>query len=176
MKERKDDSQPVEVEREPVQVNLACEDLVFFTRNVCEHYVSPNPEKKTKVNFLSSVDQLNVNFDEEKMQEVFETLWRNAAMFTPDNLIISVGLARTKDDKVQIQVADNGIGIKDEYKEHAFDPIVNGEGVGLDRVKEIIEAHGGTIHLEDNPGGGAIFVITLPMAIEEIEEAEIIED
>jgi signal transduction histidine kinase len=87
-----------------------------------------------------------------------------------------VGLARTKDDKAQIQVADNGIGIKDEYKEHAFDPIVNGEGVGLDRVKEIIEAHGGTIHLEDNPGGGAIFVITLPMAIEEIEEAEIIED
>ena len=128
------------------------------------------------MNFLSSVDQLNVNLDEERLKEVFDTLWRNAAMFTPGDLIISVGVARTQDDKAQIQVADNGIGIKDEYKEHAFDPIVNGEGVGLDRVKDIIEAHGGTITVEDNPGGGAIFVITLPMAIEEIEEAEIIED
>jgi signal transduction histidine kinase len=138
--------------------------------------VSPFPEKKTKVNFLSSVDQLNVNFDEDRMKEVFETLWRNAAMFTPDDLVISVGVARTQDDKAQIQVADNGIGIQDEYKEHAFDPIVNGEGVGLDRVKDIIVAHGGTITVKDNPGGGAIFVITLPMDIEVIEEAEIIED
>jgi K+-sensing histidine kinase KdpD len=176
MKEHKGDSQPVEVEREPVQVNLQCEDLVFFVRNLCEHYVSPNPEKKTKVNFLSPVDQLNVNFDEDRLKEVFETLWRNAAMFTPDDLVISVGVARTQDDKAQIQVADNGIGIQDEYKEHAFDPIVNGEGVGLDRVKDIIVAHGGTITVKDNPGGGAIFVITLPMAIEVIEEAEIIED
>ena len=62
------------------------------------------------------------------------------------------------------------------YKEHAFDPIVNGEGVGLDRVKDIIVAHGGTITVKDNPGGGAIFVITLPMDIEVIEEAEMIED
>ena len=85
-------------------------------------------------------------------------------------------MARTQDDKAQIQVADNGIGIQDEYKEHAFDPIVNGEGVGLDRVKDIIVAHGGTITVKDNPGGGAIFVITLPMDIEVIEEAEMIED
>jgi len=176
MKDHKDGKQPEVAEREPVQVNLACEDLVFFIRNLCEHYVAPNPDKKVKVNFLSSVDQLNVNLDEERLKEVFETLWRNAAMFTPGDLIISVGVARTQDDKAQIQVADNGIGIKDEYKEHAFDPIVNGEGVNLDRVKDIVEAHGGTITVEDNPGGGAIFVITLPMAIEEIEEAEIIED
>ena len=176
MKERKDDSQPELSEREEIHLNMMCEDLVFFTRNLCESYVSPNPGKKTKVNFLSSVDQLNVNFDEEKMKEVLHTLWRNAAMFTPEDLVISVGVARTQGDMAQIQVADNGIGIKDEYKEHAFDPIVNGEGVGLDRVKDIIVAHGGTIRVEDNPGGGAIFVITLPMAIEEVEEAEIIED
>jgi signal transduction histidine kinase len=76
---------------------------------------------------------------------------------------------------VQIQVADNGIGIKDEFKEHAFDPMVNDEGIRLDRVKAIIEAHEGTIAIQDNPGGGTIFVITLPPA-EEIEEAVLLDD
>ena len=75
----------------------------------------------------------------------------------------------------QIQVADNGIGIKDEYKEHAFDPMVNDGGIGLDRVKAIVEAHGGTISLADNPGGGTIFYITLP-AQPEVEEAVIMDD
>jgi signal transduction histidine kinase len=85
-------------------------------------------------------------------------------------------VARTGDDKAQIQVADNGIGIKDEYKKTAFDPIVNDGGIGLDTVKDIIDAHGGSIRLEDNPGGGTIFFITLPAEPEiEVVEAEVIE-
>ena len=67
-------------------------------------------------------------------------------------------------------MADNGIGIKDEYKEHAFEPMANGDGIGLDRVRDVIVRHGGTIRIEDNPGGGTIFVIVLPAA-QEIEEA-----
>jgi hypothetical protein len=174
--EHRGDSHPTEMAPEVIHLNLACEDLVFVTRHICEQYQSPVADKKVKVNFLSSVDQLNVNIDEAKLKEVLQILFRNAAEFTPDDPVISVGVARTQGDMAQIQVADNGIGIKDEYKEHAFDPIVNGEGVGLDRVKAIIDAHGGTIRLDDNPGGGTIFFITLPMAIEVVEEAEIIEE
>ena len=176
IKENQGNNKPAEPEREAVQLQTTSEDLVFFTRNLCEQYKSPVPDKKVKVNFLSSVEQLNVDIDEAKLREVFETLFRNAAMFAPDVAVISVGVARTQDDEAQIQVADNGIGIKDEFKEHVFDPIVNGEGVGLDRVKDIIVAHGGSIRLEDNPGGGVIFYITIPIVTEEIEEAEIIED
>jgi signal transduction histidine kinase len=72
-------------------------------------------------------------------------------------------------------VADNGIGIKDEFKEHAFDPMVNNEGIGLDRVKAVVDAHEGTIRIQDNPGGGTIFIIVLPPA-EEIEEAVLLDD
>ena len=56
--------------------------------------------------------------------------------------------------------------------------MVNNEGLGLDRVKEIIEGQGGTITLDDNPGGGTIFYITLPTVDDdaEVEEAIIIED
>ena len=161
---------------EIVKLDLTTEDLVVFVRAICEQYVSPNPDKKVKVNFLSAADQLTADFDEAKLKEVLEILFRNSINFTPYDPVISVGVARTQNDMAQIQVADNGIGIKDEYKEHAFDLMVNGEGIGLDHVKSIIDAHNGTIRIEDNPGGGTIFFITLPAQHEiEVVEAEVID-
>ena len=170
--------QPSEgAKQETVKLNLTTEDLVVFIRAICEHYESPIPDKKVKVSFLSAVDQLTADFDEAKLKEILEILFRNSINFTPYDPLISVGVARIQNDMAQIQVADNGIGIKDEYKEHAFDPMVNGEGIGLDRVKSIVDAHHGTIRIEDNPGGGTIFFITLPAQPEiEVVEAEVVND
>lgn len=169
--------EPITTEYEKVELNVVTEDLVFFSRNICEQYKSPVPDKKVKVGFLSSVDQLVTDFDEQKLKEVLHILFRNSINFTPYAPVISVGVARTHDDMAQIQVADNGIGIKDEYKVHAFEPLVNGEGIGLDRVKAIIDAHGGTIRIEDNPGGGTIFFINLPAQPEiEVVEPEVVDD
>ncbi len=163
--------------KETVKLNLTTEDLVVFIRAICEHYESPIPDKKVKVSFLSAVDQLTADFDEAKLKEILEILFRNSINFTPYDPLISVGVARIQNDMAQIQVADNGIGIKDEYKEHAFDSMVNGEGIGLDRVKSIVDAHKGTIRIEDNPGGGTIFFITLPAQPEiEVVEAEVVND
>lgn len=127
--------------KDTVKLNLTTEDLVVFIRALCEHYESPIPDKKVKVSFLSAVDQLTADFDEAKLKEILEILFRNSINFTPYDPLISVGVARIQNDMAQIQVADNGIGIKDEYKEHAFDSMVNGEGIGLDRVKSIVDAH-----------------------------------
>ena len=163
--------------KETVKLNLTTEDLVVFIRAICEHYESPILDKKVKVSFLSAVDQLTADFDEAKLKEILEILFRNSINFTPYDPLISVGVARIQNDMAQIQVADNGIGIKDEYKEHAFDSMVNGEGIGLDRVKSIVDAHKGTIRIEDNPGGGTIFFITLPAQPEiEVVEAEVVND
>ena len=163
--------------KDTVKLNLTTEDLVVFIRAICEHYESPIQDKKVKVSFLSAVEQLTADFDEAKLKEILEILFRNSINFTPYDPLISVGVARIQNDMAQIQVADNGIGIKDEYKEHAFDPMVNGEGIGLDRVKSIVDAHKGTIRIEDNPGGGTIFFITLPAQPEiEVVEAEVVND
>ena len=163
--------------KDTVKLNLTTEDLVAFIRAICKHYESPIPDKKVKVSFLSAVEQLTADFDEAKLKEILEILFRNSINFTPYDPLISVGVARIQNDMAQIQVADNGIGIKDEYKEHAFDPMVNGEGIGLDRVKSIVDAHKGTIRIEDNPGGGTIFFITLPAQPEiEVVEAEVVND
>ena len=55
--------------------------------------------------------------------------------------------------------------------------LVEGEGVGLDRVKAVIDAHGGTISVADNPGGGTVFTITLPTGEnEEIADAVLMDE
>lgn len=150
-------------------------DIVAFLRQMCENYTSPDKQKSVKVTFLSPLSQLEAEYDAALLSDAFMILFNNSVLFAHSDSFISVGVARLQDGHVQIQVADNGIGIKDEFKEHAFDPMANDEGIGLDRVKAIVEAHEGTIAIQDNPGGGTIFVITLPPA-EEIEEAVLLDD
>jgi signal transduction histidine kinase len=149
--------------------------IVDFLRQFCEDYVSPDKSKRVKVNFFSPLTELETEYDAALLSEALQILFNNSVLFAHDDSVISVGVVRQQDGQVQIQVADNGIGIKDEYKEHAFEPMVNDDGIGLDRVKAIIDAHEGTIRIEDNPGGGTIFVITLPKT-EEIEEAVVLDD
>ena len=150
-------------------------DIIEFLQQFCKNYSSPDKDKNVKVNFFSPLEQLEAEYDSSLLSDAFMTLFNNSVLFAHDDCIISVGVARLQDGDVQIQVADNGIGIKDEFKEHAFDPMVNDEGIGLDRVKAIVDAHEGTIRIQDNPGGGTIFIITLPPA-EEIEEAVLLDD
>ena len=150
-------------------------DIVNFLRQLCQNYRTPDQSKTVKVNFFSPVEELEAEYDGLLLSEALLTLFNNSVLFAHDDCIISVGVVRQQDGHIQIQVADNGIGIKDEFKEHAFDPMVNDDGIGLDRVKAVIDAHEGTIRIQDNPGGGTIFVITLPPT-EEIEDAVQLDD
>jgi C4-dicarboxylate-specific signal transduction histidine kinase len=71
-------------------------------------------------------------------------------------------------DVVQISVVDNGPGLSDEIKARLFQPFVStkatGTGVGLAICRTIVLAHGGQLWAEDNPAGGTIFHLTLPIA------------
>lgn len=150
-------------------------DLVHFLRQFCNDYRSPDKRKSVKVNFISPVEELEAEYDGILLSEALLTLFNNSVLFAHEDCQISVGVVRQQDGHIQIQVADNGIGIKDEFKEHAFDPMINNEGIGLDRVKAVVDAHEGTIRIQDNPGGGTIFIIVLPPT-EEIEEAVLLDD
>ena len=68
----------------------------------------------------------------------------------------------------QVSVRDNGPGIAPPILNHLFDPFfttkVKGLGMGLSISRAIIEAHGGQIWAESEPGSGAVFHFTLPFA------------
>ena len=78
---------------------------------------------------------------------------------------------------VEIRVADRGPGIPEDEREQIFDPFfrgrraladqVHGTGLGLNLVKKIVEAHGGTIELRSEPMQGAEFIIRIPVTPEE---------
>lgn len=82
---------------------------------------------------------------------------------------------------VEIRVADRGPGIPTNEQTHIFDAFfrgrravqdqLHGTGLGLNLVKQIIEAHGGTIQVKSEPGKGAEFIVRLPAAAEELEDA-----
>jgi signal transduction histidine kinase len=76
------------------------------------------------------------------------------------------GFARTAKRWVEVRVHDSGPGILPRIRDRLFEPFVSsketGVGLGLSISKRLIEAHGGTIRGEDVPGGGAVFVFTVP--------------
>jgi two-component system sensor kinase FixL len=110
--------------------------------------------------------------DRVQIQQVLLNLIRNAmdAMETAPrrDLLISVG--PTGDDMVEVSVADTGSGIEPEVADQLFQPFIttkrHGMGVGLSISRTIVEAHGGRIWVEPNPGGGTIFRFTLAAVTE----------
>jgi two-component system, OmpR family, sensor histidine kinase KdpD len=105
------------------------------------------------------------------MEQVLHNLIHNALAYIPKYCIINVK-AGCLDDKLVIVVEDNGYGFPDEEKGKVFDKFyrakntkAGGTGLGLSIVKGFVEAHDGNIILEDTPGGGARFKITIPAEI-----------
>ena len=109
--------------------------------------------------------------DRERLGQVLRNLLSNAVTHTPDGGAVTV-TARPADEVVEIAVRDTGPGIAPEHLARVFDRFyradpsraraTGGSGLGLAIVKQLVEAHGGEIRAESEPGGGAVFTFTLP--------------
>ena len=161
------------VEQQQVELNLKQDDLVAYIKKICHDFKAPD-NLSYKLSIVAAVDQLEVLFDAEALKQALYILFTNSVKFASSESRISVGIARMANGDAQLQIADNGIGVPEQVRETLFEPMMEGEGIGLDKVKAVIEAHHGTIRMEDNPGGGSIFFITLPTG-DIVEEAEVIE-
>jgi signal transduction histidine kinase len=151
-------------------------DIVAFMKNLCDNY-QPTEDKKLKLSFGSPSDSILMAFDAEQIRRVFEILMRNSVKFGPSLCKVQVTVLKPSPERVALLMADNGIGIPDEHKTHMFEPFLGdeSENLELDKVKQIVDAHHGTIKADDNPGGGTVFTISLPIENPDIEEAVIIE-
>jgi two-component system sensor kinase FixL len=105
--------------------------------------------------------------DKIQVQQVLLNLMRNAieAMQDMDRRELVVSTRSYRPDIVEVAVADTGSGIAPEIAAKLFQPFVttksHGMGVGLSISRTIVEAHGGKLWAEPNPGGGTIFRLTL---------------
>lgn len=110
-------------------------------------------------------------FDADKIAQVLDNLISNALKFSPNGGPITLS-ARSFVDRVEVTVADEGIGMTAAEKERVFEKFfradasntgVGGLGLGMSLVKEIIAAHGGEIRVESQPGVGTTVVFNLPL-------------
>ena len=102
-----------------------------------------------------------------QMDQVFTNLLENAARYAPTGTTVEIAAA-LRDGAVEITVTDQGPGVASDDRPHVFEPFQtsNGStstGVGLAICRAIVEAHGGTIGVEDGPHGGACFRFTVPI-------------
>ncbi len=101
-------------------------------------------------------------FDKDKIDVVLDNLITNAKQAMKDGGTITISVSESDDD-VQILLKDSGPGIPDEVLPKIFEPLVTtkqtGTGLGLASVKSIIEQHGGSITVKNNP---TTFTINLP--------------
>jgi len=109
--------------------------------------------------------------DEGLMEQVLYNLVFNAITYTPEASIITIK-ARCKGKQCIITVEDDGPGFPEEEIQKVFDKFyridhskTGGTGLGLSIAKGFVEAHKGTIVLENAPLGGALFTITIPTEV-----------
>ncbi|MCP4923767.1 MAG: PAS domain-containing sensor histidine kinase [bacterium] len=154
---------------------------VMLTR-LCQQVVTLQAQALPEARFdLKVPDSLKVRCDEGQIEQVFTNLIANAvdacqgAGVTPHVL---VHIQKTPGKGLLVVVQDNGPGFPKENREKLLDPYVtykdSGTGLGLAIVKKIVEDHGGVMHLEDSPTGGARVVFVLPemLIVENSSSAE----
>ncbi|MCW5849386.1 MAG: HAMP domain-containing protein [Anaerolineae bacterium] len=110
----------------------------------------------------------------DKVQRVLYNLVQNALRHTPPDGSVYL-TARVVEDAVQVDVVDTGEGIPSEDLPHVFEPFYRAEksrsrdhggaGLGLAIARGIVEAHGGRLWVASQPGTGASFSFTLPLAV-----------
>jgi signal transduction histidine kinase len=121
-------------------------------------------------------EPLIVHADTPAMDRALQNLISNAIKYSGSSKWIAVSL--NKDTRwVRIAVEDRGIGISSADRPHLFEPFsrgraaidaqIQGSGLGLSLVKQIVEAHGGEIEVSVNAEGGSTFCIKLPHFYEE---------
>jgi two-component system CheB/CheR fusion protein len=130
-------------------------------------------EKRIKLNVDLAAEQLSVNADPVRIQQIVWNLANNAVRFTPDGGQVSVSLRR-EGDEARLVVEDNGQGIAPEFLPHIFEMFRQGDarttrkyggmGIGLALVRQLTALHGGQVEAYSaGPGQGARFTVRLPL-------------
>ncbi|EMR04462.1 sensor histidine kinase [Cesiribacter andamanensis] len=156
------------LEVNPVQVPMH-----EFVEDICQLYRSQALQKNIRI--INQVEHsMQVMADVDILHLLLRNLLGNAIKFTRSNGIISIS-AHFYNDFCQVEVADDGIGIERERLASLFDAQVKkskpgtsnekGTGLGLVLCREFIEACGGRIWAESQPGRGSRFIFWLPQGV-----------
>jgi two-component system OmpR family sensor kinase len=154
--------------RQPVDLLALAADAVQDARTL-------SPDRDVSL-VMEGDAALIVSGDEVRLRQVVGNLMGNAMTHTPEGTPITVRVG-SEQARAFIEVADKGPGLTPEQAGRVFErfyradpsrtrPSGGGAGLGLAIVDSLVRAHGGTVSVQSEPGAGAAFRVTLPLAPE----------
>ena len=143
-----------------------------FFENIVK-LVGPSFEMKNVKLILICEDNFQVHADSLRLEQIVLNLLDNALKYSKENTEVTLAVQK-KEKKTIISVTDFGIGIPPDEVEFVFEKLYRveksrsrsfgGSGIGLAVVKELVEAHGGTIEVKSIFGNGSAFTVTTDLA------------
>ena len=151
-------------------VDLAPEkiDLASLIDEQAQLYAAQSPKHELAVELAER--PLTVRGDPGRLAQVVGNLLSNAIKYSPDGGTVQLVAARSG-DRVRLAVHDEGLGIPEDQQSRIFTKFfrgdagatgITGTGLGLAVSREIVEAHGGSIGFDSDPGEGTTFWLELP--------------
>lgn len=154
--------------------NMKPVQLAEIMRKVIDEVQDQAQKKNVALDVRIPSDFPRVLADSEALKEALSNLLNNAVKYTKEQGMISVSLKQKK-EAIEIIVSDTGIGIAAEDLAKIFDEFyrapnaksfkIEGTGLGLTIVKEIVKAHQGTLKVQSEPGKGSTFMVSLPRKV-----------
>ncbi len=159
-----------------LELQLEQADVIPFVKYLGESFQSLAEQKEINLTVYAETDQLEMDFDGEKLSVIISNLLSNAVKFTPQGGKIVVHLntsANNDSEYFLVKIKDNGVGIPEEEIANIFNRFYQvdgsssrqgeGTGIGLSLCKELIELMNGTISVKSSPGKGSEFTIEIPV-------------
>lgn len=148
-------------------------DLRVVVQRSVEAVMMAHAHRQHLVSVALPEEPVWLDADAIRLEQVVVNLVSNAANYTSDGGRIAVNVGHSR-DRAELRVADSGTGIDPEVLPRVFDLFTrgesagnhsrNGQGIGLNIVKRIVDLHGGTVEARSaGPGAGSEFVVSLPL-------------
>jgi signal transduction histidine kinase len=152
-------TRPDDLRLQPVRVNALLQEILPVVR--------PEAERRGVAIEVACADTTSpVHADESMLRQALLNLAINACQAMPDGGTLRLSCADAPRGRVEIRVADSGVGISQEHLGKIFDLYFttkeHGTGLGLSMVYRIVQMHDGEIDVESTPGRGTTFRMLLP--------------
>jgi signal transduction histidine kinase/DNA-binding response OmpR family regulator len=164
------------LEANAMPINLIQDDIKIFLHYLIESFHSLTQSKKIKLEFICDSDEIIMDFDPDKIQDIISNLLFNAIKFTPKGgsikISVNTGIIDTNKYLV-LKIQDTGIGIPSDQIDNIFnryyqaknhmEALEEGTGIGLALTREFVKLLGGDISVVSEIGKGSTFTIQLPI-------------
>ena len=175
------------IENDKTEIEYSVSDVEKDFRNCIAMFQNQADGKGQTLTVTAHLLYPYVYVDVPHLTEICTNLVSNAVKYTGDGGAIHCDITQKPGEKegwcnTVITVADNGIGMSQEFLKHIFEPFerertstvskVEGSGIGMGIVKKLVGLMGGTVEVESKIGVGSTFTVTLPCRIASQEETQ----